>query len=38
MKTRPVGAELFYWMSGETDRHDDANINFSNFEKASKGE
>jgi len=30
MKSRPVGAELFY-AGGRTDRHDDDNSRFSKF-------
>jgi hypothetical protein len=30
MKIRPVGAELFH-ADGQTDRHDEANIHFSQF-------
>jgi len=29
MKIRPVGAELFYQLDGQTDRHDEANSRFS---------
>jgi len=31
MKIRPVGAELFMWTGGWTDRHDEANSRFSQF-------
>jgi hypothetical protein len=37
MKIRPVEADLFSWMEGRTDGHDEANCRFSKFyERAPK--